>query len=75
MSGSLTPKEYDRLRILVNLYRTGEKSGSASLEDFAKELRDLYVRIPVDSRRFCLGDMDSKDHAIKFILNKHNLEY
>jgi len=65
----------EKLHELVSKYRTGERCGSASLGDFAKQIQTIYIKIPEDDRRFCMGDMDSKDYEVKRILNAHNLKY
>lgn len=71
--GSFTKER--KLKEIVSLYSVGEKTNSGSLGIIAKYIHEIYKCIPIDERRYCLGDMDSKDFEVKRILDKHNLEY
>jgi hypothetical protein len=38
------------------------------IEKIKNKVIEKYLQIPEDERRYCLGDMDSKDHGIKFLM-------
>lgn len=59
---------------LVQMYNVGERSGSASLDEMALLISKKYFVIPKEDRRYCLGDMDTKDFGVLRILSKHNIQ-
>lgn len=39
----------------------------------ANALKEAYISIPEHLKRYVLGDMDSKDGPIKYVLNGHKV--